>query len=300
MYDITLLTDARYVAPTERTAYIQNILTEDRLLTIALEKRGLIVHRTNWDNPDFDWTQTRFIVFRTTWDYFDRFREFSAWLDCVSQQTQLINPLPLLRWNMDKHYLLDLKKAGIAIPNTLFIETGTQASLESLALSSSWSEWVLKPAVSGAGRHTYRLNKENLQAREAIFRELIAQEAMLLQEFQHQVITSGEATFMVFNGQYSHAILKKAKQGDFRVQDDFGGTVHPYEANADEIAFVEKVMACVSPTPVYARVDVIWNNEGELCVSELEMVEPELWLRNHPKAPDRFADALCAYINLIK
>lgn len=101
---------------------------------------------------------------------------------------------------------------------------------------------------------------------------------------------------MVFDGQYSHAVLKKAKQGDFRVQDDFGGTVHPYEANAEEIAFVEKVMACVSPTPVYARVDVIWNNEGDLCVSELEMVEPELWLRNHPKAADRFADALYAYL----
>lgn len=297
MYDITLLTDARYVAPLQLTDYIQNILTEDQLLTTALEKRGLRVHRTNWDNPDFDWTETRYIVFRTTWDYFERFTEFSAWLEQVSKKTKLINPLALLRWNMDKHYLLDLQKKGIPIPNTLFIKVGETQSLSDLAKQTGWTEWVLKPAVSGAGRHTYRLNRENLAAHESVFRALIAEEAMLLQEFQYKVLSEGEATFMVFDGQYSHAVLKKAKQGDFRVQDDFGGTVHEYKASSEEIAFVEKVMACVVPTPIYARVDVIVNNQGNVCVSELEMVEPELWMRHHPLAAAAFAEALLHFIN---
>src|SRR5690606_13493008 len=143
---------------------------------------------------------------------------------------------------------------AIPIPNTLFVEVGETRTLSELALATGWTEWVLKPAVSGSARHTYRLNAAALAAHEDIFRKLIAIESMLLQEFQHRVVSEGEKTFMVFDGQYSHAILKKAKQGDFRVQDDFGGTVHEYTATSEEIAFVEKVMAAVSPTPVYARV----------------------------------------------
>src|SRR5688572_26220505 len=103
-FDITLLTDSRYVNPVEVNWYIQNILDDDRLVTEALEKRGLTVTRTNWDNPAFDWSKTRFAIFRTTWDYFDRFGEFAEWLKKVSTQTQLINPIETIWWNIDKHY----------------------------------------------------------------------------------------------------------------------------------------------------------------------------------------------------
>ncbi len=296
MYDLILLTDARYIAPKNPTAYTDNILLEDHLLTKSLEERGLKVGRTYWDNPDFDWRSTRFVVLRTTWDYFDRFDEFSAWLQRVNRLTQLINPLPILEWNMDKHYLVDLNRNGIAIPNTIFIEMGERRSLSQIAEESGWEEWVLKPAVSGAGRHTYRLKRGDLEEYESRFKELIGQEAMLLQEFQASVIERGEATFVLFGGQYSHAVLKKAKRGDFRVQDDFGGTVHHYQASAQEIALVGQVMSCISPTPVYARVDLIWDKNGQQVVSELEMVEPELWMRFHAPAAEAFAEALHQYM----
>ena len=119
---------------------------------------------------------------------------------------------------------------------------------------------------------------------------------MLLQEFKNNILTKGEVAFMLFGGRYSHAILKKAKQGDYRVQDDFGGTVHDYTPTAVEIAFDEKTVAACSPVPVYARVDVIWDNENQLCVSELELIEPELWFRTCSGAADLFAEEVARFI----
>ena len=145
--------------------YVENLLKEDGMVKRAFEKRGFKVGRTNWDNPDFDWSQTRYIVFRSTWDYFDRFPEFSKWLNKVSSQTSMVNPFSIIKWNMDKHYLQDLATEGINIPPTVYVEPGDQRSLREIFLKTGWSDIILKPAVSGAARHTYKLHSENIEAR---------------------------------------------------------------------------------------------------------------------------------------
>lgn len=297
-YDVTLLTDKRYHQPADPDWYAQQILDDDALLRQALEEKGLRVTRTYWDDPTFDWNQTRCAVFRTTWDYFNRFQEFSAWLSRTSQLTRLINPPEIIHWNIDKHYLRDLARKGIQIPPTSFIEPGDQRSLQSIVDDCGWPEMILKPAVSGAARHTYRLSATTVQDHEAIFRNLIAEEAMLLQEFQHRVLTEGEVSLMVIGGQFTHAVLKKARPGDFRVQDDFGGTVHAYQANPAEIRFAEEAVAHCHPQPLYARVDIIRDNRGCICLSELELIEPELWLRLHSPAANQFADALIGVLHV--
>jgi glutathione synthase/RimK-type ligase-like ATP-grasp enzyme len=155
-----------------------------------------------------------------------------------------------------------------------------------------WNDCILKPTVSGAARHTYKLNKDNVSAYETVYNELILKESMMIQEFQYSVPLKGELTFVVFDGKFSHAILKKAKSGDFRVQDDFGGTVHNYSASDEEIKFAEHVVSLCSPIPVYGRVDAILDNKNKLAVSELELIEPELWFRNCPESADRYAEAV--------
>lgn len=272
--------------------YAQQILTEDELLGSALKRRGLKVARKDWARKDFDWSSTRFAMFRTTWDYFHRFGEFTAWLDRVSGQTSLINSLDLVRWNMDKHYLYDLEMRGIHTTPTRFVEPGEDITLSELHTETGWMQMVLKPAVSGGGRHTYRLDPDNLEAHEPIFRQLIAKEAMLLQSFQHKILEEGEKTLMIMGGQYTHAVRKVARPGEFRVQDDFGGTVFPYVPSREEIAFAENVFACCDPGPVYGRVDLVTDNEGRLAVVELELIEPELWFRFHPPAAEVLADSL--------
>ena len=293
-YDISILTDPRYIDPKQEDInwYVQNILDEDNMVKVALESKGLKVNRINWDDPNYNWSDTAYALFRTTWDYFDRFSEFSIWLKEVSQKTKLINPMNTILWNLDKHYLLDLKNKGINIPPGVFIEKGDKRSLSSLFNELGWDEVILKPAVSGAGRHTYRLNKNNILKHEDIFNTLIKDEAMLIQEYQHSITEKGEVAFMVFGGKFSHAILKKAKQGDFRVQDDFGGTVHDYNPSEKEIQFAEKVVKTCKPMPLYARVDIMWDNNNNICVSELELIEPELWFRKCETAADQLAEAI--------
>ena len=292
IYDVVLLTDKRYVNPTEKTPYIANVLLEDELLTTELENNGLKVYRTNWDNPDFDWTTTKTALFRATWDYFERINEFSPWLESVKSKTQLINDYNTIKWNLDKHYLSDLAKKGIKIPNSTFIEKGNTKSLASFIRELDYDTFILKPAVSGAGRHTYKFNTDDIAKYEDIFKELTANECMIIQDFQKNITTKGEIALVFFGDKYSHSVLKMAKKGDFRVQDDFGGSIHAYTPNENEINFAKKVIAAINPTPAYARVDLIWNNEDELCLSELELIEPELWFRKEKNAAKNLTEQI--------
>ena len=288
-FDVVILTESRYLNPEKVNNYIQNILTEEDLLKKALEKHGLKVVRKDWADPDFDWGSTKCAIFRTTWDYFDRFEEFKAWLERVEGETQFINPISQIRWNMDKHYLQDLVDKGIRVIETEYIKKGDRRELNSIITESGWADVILKPTIAGAARHTYKLNPQNIDDHEDIFSELIAEEDMMLQPFQHNIAIKGEVSFMVMGGEFTHAILKKAKSGDFRVQDDFGGTVHNYEASQTEITFAEKVVRTCNPLPAYARVDVMWDNDDELAISEVELIEPELWFREHPEAANVLA-----------
>jgi glutathione synthase/RimK-type ligase-like ATP-grasp enzyme len=291
-YDVVILTDQKHAYPTIVDDYVKNVITEDALVANALEKLGLNVIRLAWSDPHFDWASTKAILFRTTWDYFDDFEAFSKWLNAVSKVTTLINSEAIIRWNIDKHYLQDLQDNGVHIAETYFIETGETKTLAELHAKTGWQETVLKPCVSGSARHTFRLNASNIAEHEAIFKNLIAKEAMMLQPFQHKIVSEGEVSMMVFNGQYTHAILKKAKAGDFRVQDDFGGSVHDYTSTAEEIQFAINCVNACDEMPLYARVDILNDNNGKIALAELELIEPELWFRNYPEAAHVLAKAI--------
>lgn len=292
IFDIIILTDSRYVNPIKIDKYTQNVLDEDNYVKNALKKLNLKVNRLSWDDKNFDWSTTKFILFRSTWDYFDRFTEFSLWLDKVNQQTKLLNSENLIRWNIDKHYLLDLKQKGVHIIPTVYIEKGSQITLQDLHKKNNWSKTILKPCVSGGASHTYKLNLATLKEHESIFQKLIKSKAMMLQPFQNSIVEKGEISLIVINGKYTHAVLKKAKKGDFRVQDDWGGTVHLYTPTNKEVAFAEKAVEACLVLPIYARVDITTSNDGNLAIVELELIEPELWFRNYPTAANYLAEGI--------
>ena len=291
-YDVVILTDMRYEAPDESLWYNAQLLGEERLLLAGLEARGLRTARVAWSNPDFDWSRTPAAVFRSTWDYFERFPEFCAWMQRIEGGTQLFNAPSLVRWNVDKHYLLDLAERGVTAPKTHFIERGETTTLREVVAANQWSEVILKPAVSGAARHTYRLNEANIEAHEAVLRDLLRDEAMMIQPFLSSVLTRGEISLVVIDGRCTHAVRKIAKPGDFRVQDDHGGTVQTHTPTSDEIAFAEHAVTACSQAPIYARVDVVRDDSGALSLMELELVEPELFFRFHPPAADSLAAAI--------
>ncbi|WP_440066644.1 ATP-grasp domain-containing protein [Tenacibaculum discolor] len=296
-YDVIILTDKRYIKPQKLDNYIQNVLNEDNYVKIALENQGLKVARLSWDDTEFDWSTTKYILFRTTWDYFDRFTEFSKWLNTVSKQTTLLNSEKIIRWNIDKHYLQDLQQNGIHICESYFIDKGTQFTLNDLSEKYNLKDFVLKPCISGAARHTYKINIETIDEYETIFSSLIAKEDMIIQPFQYNIVEKGEISLMIMNGKFTHAVLKIAKSGDFRVQDDFGGSVYNYTPTDEEILFAENAVKACIELPIYARVDVFTDNSGKLAIAELELIEPELWFRNHPAAAEELAKGIKQLIN---
>ena len=292
IYDIVILTDCRYENPEKTDWYIEQILLEDGLVQSALEKKGLKVIRKSWDTKDFDWTQSRYAIFRSTWDYFDRFGEFFSWFEKTRKALEFINCPEIIYWNLDKHYLNDLKQSNINIPPTIFIEKGDQQSLNALFKKTEWTKAVLKPAIAGAARETFLIKKEEHLNYEKELQRLIKNEAMLFQEFQHQIQSKGEMSLMMINGKFTHAVIKKAKAGDFRVQDDFGGTVVDYAPNKEEISFAKKAIAACPKATTYGRVDVFYDNDNLLSLGELELIEPELWFRKHTTAADKLADVI--------
>ncbi len=291
-YDVIVLTEEKYVNPVNTDWYVDQVLKEDQLVMDALERLNLKVAKKDWADPNFDWSTTKTILFRSTWDYFHRFSEFEPWLNNVSKRTKLINPAAQILWNMDKHYMQDLAEKGLPIVDGHYIKRGTTETLTSIHEKLGWTETVIKPTVSGAARHTYRLNPNNYSEHEALFAELIKEEDFILQPFQKNVLTKGETSHVVIGGEYSHSILKMAKKGDYRVQDDHGGTIHEYTASDSEIAFAEKAVATCDILPLYARVDVIWDNNDQLALIELELIEPELWFRENELAADKLAMAI--------
>ena len=300
IYDIVILTDSRYESPENTDSYIDQVISEDTILLEALEKKGLRVIRKSWDAADFDWTSCKFAIFRTTWDYFDRYSEFFSWFEKTRKILQFINVPELIYWNLDKHYLLDLKKKQLNIPATLFIEKGTVQSLKELLDNTDWETAVIKPAIGGAARETFKISAGNYAGHESHFKELISKETMLFQEFQHKIVSHGEMSLIMIEGKYSHAVLKKAKSGDFRVQDDFGGSVEMYQPNKEEIAFAEKAISACPSLPIYARVDVFYDNTTKLALGELELIEPELWFRNCPSAAKKLADSVLRFMHATK
>ena len=284
MYDVVILTESRYLNPKKTNWYIDQVLLEDNILLKELEKCNLKVIKKDWSDNKFDWKQTRYAIFRTTWDYFDKFDIFIKWFEKTKGETLFINSKEIILWNLNKSYLQELSKKGINIAKTIFVEEKQKITLEDLFKNSQFNEAIIKPSVSGAARDTFKITKKNHKKFESNFQKLIKKESFLFQEFLKDIQIFGEISIILIDGEYTHAVRKIAKKGDFRVQDDHGGTVEVYNPVKEEIEFAKLCVSKCPSQPIYARVDLIYDNKKNISLGELELIEPELWFRNNAKS----------------
>jgi len=286
---VALVNDHRWIDPATRDDYTRNILHEDRLLSEALIDRGLAVSRVDWADGRVDWRGFDAVVIRQTWDYFERLDAFRAWLSRVEACTRVINPVEVIRWNCDKRYLVDLSAAGVPTVPTVVIERQDPApQLGGLLERHGFAEAVVKPAVSGAGRETYRIRRAEAGEFEPNWQRLVAREDMLVQPFMPAIIEHGEVSLIVIDGAVTHAVRKIAAAGEFRVQDDHGGTVHAHTPTETEAIIARQALAATPEPVAYARVDLMQSATGPV-VMELELIEPELFFRSSPLAAERLA-----------
>ncbi len=296
-------------------AALPELDTDDRPLLAALADRGVDVEAVAWDDPEVDWSSFAMVVIRSTWDYAQRRTEFLEWAERVAAVTKLSNPLPVLRWNTDKHYLRELDEAGIAVVPTIWLEP--ERHLSSRALHTRFpahGELVIKPAISAGSRDTGRYTAIDAGSRGLAIahakRLLEDNRTVMAQRYLTSVDTIGEHAHVFFEGQYSHSVLKGAMLDGPDVAIDGvykEERISPVEASESEIAAALNVVvtarrlltaksdiAVDAEKFLFARVDFVKDDDGNPVLMELEMVEPSLFFGYREGALEEFADTIVA------
>ncbi|WP_192823376.1 RimK family alpha-L-glutamate ligase [Rufibacter sp. LB8] len=265
---------------------------EDGVLTSYLTSKGLDITPEVWDDPNVNWQQYDLALFKSPWDYFDKFDQFQAWLEKMENVgLRTLNPISTVKWNADKHYLLEIQESGLPIVPTALLKRGQVVDLEQFYTKFNTDKIIIKPTVSGGAKNTFIVKHAQQQEVLTKLQELLVSEDYLAQPFMPQIQEEGEWSFLFFNGNYSHTVLKSAKAGDFRVQHFFGGTIHPQEAPVHLLPQAQKLIDLFAQGCLYARVDGI-DVDGELQLMELELIEPFLFLHTHEPALENYYQAL--------
>lgn len=273
----------------------------------ACARAGLAAEVRAWDDPSVAWTRYDATLLRSPWDYTERLPEFLAWCERVAAQSRLLNPLPVVRWNTDKHYLAALAERGVAVVPSAFVEPEAEplpALQAFLSAHADAGEFVVKPTVSAGSRDTQRYARsQEFAAANHIARLLDAGRSVLLQPYLASVDRDGETALLYFDGVYSHAIRKGAL-----LRPDSGATealfapeqIVAREPGEDERALAQVALAAArdalqldAPLP-YARVDLIRDGDGRPQLLELELCEPSLFFPYAEGSADRFVASLQA------
>lgn len=280
------------------------LIEDDRLLLAALRGHGHDPLPVVWDEPGLNWTGFDAVLIRSPWDYYHRLPRFLDVLGRIETAgVPLLNPLPVVRWNADKRYLFDLAEEGVTIPETVLIRRGSGSRLRAVLAGMTASEAVLKPAVSGGGFRTVRVAGSSTDADQTLLETVLADGDALVQALRPEIVRDGELSLVFIDGRYSHACRKRARQGEFRVQSEHGGTVKPAHPDGDLVAQAERVLAAAQrvlatqsvtlQNPLlYARVDGVVDDDGLFILMELELIEPELFFRVDGESAERFVTAL--------
>jgi glutathione synthase/RimK-type ligase-like ATP-grasp enzyme len=262
---------------------------DDLPLAAALRAAGLDPVAEVWTDPSVDWSAYDAVLLRAVWDYHTRYLEFTEWLGQLDKAgVAVFNDSDLVRWNADKRYLLELRERGIAIVPS---QVAAGACLREVVGGLDGQEIVIKPTVSATAYNTIRGLAGSAELDRAI--DDLPDDVYLVQPFLPEIQSEGEWSLIYFDGEFSHATLKRPADGDYRVQDDFGGTSTPADPAPGVRAGADAALAALDgrTPPVYARVDGVVA-AGRFLLMELELIEPYLFLPHHAPAVTDFATVI--------
>jgi glutathione synthase/RimK-type ligase-like ATP-grasp enzyme len=279
------------------------------LLARAVDEAGASASMPVWDDPTVDWSRFDLAVLRSTWDYCERIDEFLDWSRRCAAQTRFLNAPDLVRWNVDKHYLVDLSRNGVPVVPSRYVEPeddplqavsafldGSPPALHAGRIDR-FDQFVVKPAIGAGSRDAARYRRgEREQALAHVARLNAAGRSVLLQPYLERIDDGGETAMMFLGGQWSHAIRKGPllRLGAGMVV----GLYVPEQItsrtpDAAEAAVAAAAHAAIpGPVPPYARIDLIRDDHGAPVVLELELCEPSLYLAHWAASAPRFARLL--------
>ena len=265
---------------------------DDHLLVHALADIGIASAPAVWSDAGVDWPSFDAVVIRSPWDYFERAAEFRAWLGArIAENALLCNSREILEWNFDKGYLRELARAGVATVPTICVPQHGQDDIIAMARARGWDEIVVTPTIGGSAYRTYRFRLDAFDRYAAEIATTLEDRGLLVQPFLPEIQSGGELSLLFFDGRFSHAVCKRPKAGDYRVQFQYGGTDESVNVSEDLVEQARRAVENAPAPTVYARVDGVVR-DGTFLLMELEIFEPLMFLSYHPEAPARFARAI--------
>ncbi len=255
-------------------------------LLAALRAAGLRTEVLAWDDPGADFSSARLTLLRSTWNYAEQPAPFADWLARAAAASALWNPLPVVRWNMHKRYLLELERAGVPITPTHLAPRRSVERLADVAAARGWGDVVIKPAVSAGSRLTLRAGADTARG-EAHLRALVAREDALVQPYLPAVEGRGERALIFIDGELTHAVRKGP-----RFAGEAEAITGPVDVSADETTLARAARAAAPAPVLYARVDLAPGPDGRPVLMELELIEPSLFFDSGPRALERLVGGI--------
>ena len=260
-------------------------------LVKALAERDLDARWVRWDDPSVDWASADLVAARSTWDYHRRCEEFLGW--ARSMDGSLLNGAEVFAWNADKAYLAGLGELVPVVPTTLVDDTDLVAGLG--AAIARFGQVVVKARTGAGGVGVVtadRTDDERLGG--------LTAGPWIVQPLVESVRTRGEISVFVMDGAPVSQVDKVPGAGEIRVHEAYGGVSRPVplgdEPAAAAVAAVEAASALLGTRLDYGRVDLM-EYDGHLVVSELELIEPGLYLDVLPGNAEPFADLVAARVS---
>lgn len=264
---------------------LPDLTFNDQLLIPIFRENGYTVSPEIWDNSEVDWRSFDIVLIRSTWDYYLKPVEFKNWISqFINSKTRLINSAEMVLKNSHKFYLKELANKGVSIIPTIF--SSEKIELEKLKM---WEKIVIKPAVS-AGSHETEIFEVNMLTQEVLDNKTRTGD-WLVQPFLEEIKDAGEISMLFFGGNFSHAIQKVPKSGDFRVQKQFGAQYLKFEPSTTLLSIAKNIVEIAGKESVYARIDGVMTQNGFLLM-EVEMIEPDLFFEHTLDGPNRFVEAV--------
>ena len=261
----------------------------------ALRATGVPTDVVSWDE-ERDWGAYELVVVRTPWDYFDRLTQFLEWAAGVERETALVNPADVLRWNSHKGYLAEFTAKGVPTVPTRLVP-GNSTDVADQVREVPWEEIVVKPAIDGGARHAWRGLRDD-PSLSRVAERLTDHGDVVVQPFVPAIV-DGERSLVFLGGRFSHAVRKVPKPGDYRSQRHLGGSEVDHEPDSAELQVALAAMAAAPGRLTYARVDLVdWEDAPVLI--ELEVIEPDLFLRDVPERVDRFVEVVQEELTLVR
>ncbi len=262
---------------------------DEELLLGELKRQGVRARMAAWNDPAENWDEPLPTLVRSTWDYIHHIAAFRGWLARAERAGPLWNPRRVIECNLHKSYLFELERRGVAITPTQLIAAGSSRALEEILRERGWTDVVVKPAVGAGSFATRRFRASDFAAGGEFLSAALLERDMLVQPYLDSVDAWGERALVWIDGEFTHAVRKTPR---FSGQDE--SVSEALAIDERERAIGNAAIDWCANDLLYARVDVAHGADGKLCVMELELIEPSLFLKQNPRALTRLAEGIAS------